>query len=261
MSARTVYMVWGGPTTPEKADEVDRWYAPHLIEMCTLPGLISAQLFKPSSVQLPRLVNEPPGTMAIYEFDTDDLAGAFRTLWASSITRRILPPAEGVFTLHPAFQSAVYDLDNEYPKGPKHGRDADGLPPRPPVRKEIMMVFGSPSSPERAPEVDAWWEPHLHQMTYSPGLTACRFYRPSEVQLPRLTTELPQNMAICEFDTDDLARDIDTLWNSHMEGSKTGAFVPGRSIPPPPEGSFVIDPVYETVIYQLDSQWPPPAGS
>jgi hypothetical protein len=235
MSARTVYMVWGGPTTPDKADEVDRWYAPHLIEMCTLPGLISAQLFKPSSVQLPRLVNEPPGTMAIYEFDTDDLAGAFKTLWASSITRRILPPAEGVFTLHPDFQSAVYDLDDEYPKGPKHERDADGLPPRPPVRKEIMMVFG-------ASEGDAWWAPHLTEISSSPGLTACRVYRPSDVQLPRLTTELPRTMALCEFDTNDLARDVDALWSTHMDDA------------------FVIDPVYETVIYELDSQWPPPAG-
>jgi hypothetical protein len=251
-------MVWGGPTSSDTADEVRRWYEPHLIEMCTLPGLISAQLFRPSSVQLPRLTIAPPQTMAVYEFDTNDLAGAFTTLWASSLTRRIAPPAEGMFTLHPEYQSAVYDLDSEYPAGKTEVRK-DGLPPLPPARKQIMMVFGSPTSPEREEEVNRWWEPHLHQMTYSPGLIACCFYRPSVVQLPRLTTTLPQNMAICEFDTDDLAGAINTLWASHEEGTETGTFVPGRAIPPPPEGSFVLDPVYQTVIYELDSQWPPPA--
>ena len=96
MSAKTVYMVYGGPASPDKADEVARWYEPHLIEMCTLPGLISAQLFKPASVQLPRLTCKLPQTMAIYEFDTNDLAGAFKTLWANSLTRRIAPPADGI---------------------------------------------------------------------------------------------------------------------------------------------------------------------
>ena len=231
MSAKTIYLVFGSPTTADKADEVSRWYEPHLIEMCTLPGLISAQLFSPSSVQLPRLTTTLPQTMALYEFDTDDLAGAFKTLWASSLTRRIEPPADGVFTLDPNYQSAVYDLDSEFPKDHGNESPGDGLPPRPPARKQIMLVFGSPTSPEREAEVNQWWGPHLEQMTRSPGLIACSFYRPSEVQLPRLTAKLPQNMAVCEFDSDDLARDIDTLYGSHLEGSKTGNFEPGKSIP------------------------------
>jgi hypothetical protein len=256
MSARTIYLVFGSPTTPDKAEEVRSWYAPHLIEMCTLPGLISAQLFRPSSVQLPRLTTTLPQTMALYEFETDDLAGAFETLWASSLTRRIEPPAEGVFTLDPDYQSAVYDLDSEYPKDHGNESPGSGLPPLPPARKQIMLVFGSPTSPEREGEVNRWWEPHLKQITASPGVVACGFYRPSAVQLPRLTITLPQNMAVCEFDSDDLARDVETLYASHLEGSKTGAFEPGKSIPPPPEGSFLLDPVYQTGIYELASQWP-----
>ena len=55
VSAKTIYLVSGSPTTADKEEEVRRWYEPHLIEMCTLPGLMSAQLFRPSSVQLPRL--------------------------------------------------------------------------------------------------------------------------------------------------------------------------------------------------------------
>jgi hypothetical protein len=260
MSAKTIYLVFGSPTTPDKAGEVSEWYEPHLIEMCTLPGLISAQLFRPSDVQLPRLTTTLPKTVALYEFATDDLDGAFKTLWASSLTRRIGPPEEGVFQLDPQYQSAVYDLDSEFPEGPEHGYDADGLPPRPPARKQIMLVFGSPSSPERKAEVDAWWEPHLEQMTNSPGLTDCRFYRPSATQLPRLTGTLPENMAVCEFDSDDLAGDIETLYNAHLEGSKTGEYVPGKSIPPPPEGSFVLDPIYQTGIFELVSQWPKPVA-
>jgi len=256
LSAKTIYLVFGSPTSADKEEEVSRWYEPHLIEMCTLPGLISAQLFKPSSVQLPRLTTTLPQTMALYEFDSNDLAGDFKTLWASSLTRRIGPPAEGVFTLDPNYQSAVYDLDSEYPKDYGNESPGDGLPPLPPARKQIMLVFGSPTSPEREEEVNRWWEPHLKQMTCSPGLTACSFYRPSNVQLPRLTTTLPQNMAVCEFDSNDLAGDIETLYASHLEGSKTGIFEPGRSIPPPPEGSFELDPVYQTGIFELVSQWP-----
>ena len=63
-------------------------------------------------------------------------------------------------------------------------------------------------------------------------------------------------MAVCEFDSNDLAGDIETLYASHLEGSKTGIFEPGRSIPPPPEGSFELDPVYQTGIFELVSQWP-----
>ena len=256
MSAKTIYLVFGSPTSAEKEDEVSRWYEPHLIEMCTLPGLISAQLFRPSTVQLPRLTVTLPQTMALYEFDTDDLGGAFKTLWASSLTRRIGPPADGVFTLDPNYQSAVYDLDSEYPEDHGNVSPGDGLPALPPARKQIMLVFGSPTSPERAEEVNQWWQPHLEQMTRSPGLIACSFYRPSDVQLPRLTGSLPQNMAVCEFDSENLAKDIETLYASHMEGSETNAFKPGKSIPPPPEGSFLLDPVYQTGIYELVSQWP-----
>jgi hypothetical protein len=258
MSARTVYMVYGGPASPETADEVSRWYEPHLIEMCTLPGLISAQLFKPASVQLPRLTCKLPKTMAIYEFDTDDLAGAFETLWASSLTRRIAPPADGIFELDPNYQSCVYELDCEYPENHGNVSPGKGLPAWPPARKHIMMVFGSPTSPERKADVDNWWKPHVQEMTSAPGLIACSFYRPSKVQLPRLKGELPQNMAICEFETDNLKQDIDTLVRAGMEGYRTGVFVPGKSIAPPPEGAFLLDPVYQTGIFELISQWPKP---
>lgn len=256
MSARTIYLVFGSPTTPDRADDVREWYEPHLIEMCTLPGLISAQLFQPSSVQLSRLTTALPQTMALYEFDTDDLAGAFRTLWASSLTRRIGPPADGVFTLDPGYESAVYDLDSEFPTGHGNESPGDGLPPWPPKRRQIMLVFGSPTSPESEEEVNGWWGSHLEQMTLSPGLVASSFYRPSEVQLPRLTRTLPANMAVYEFDSDDLAQDIETLEASHLEGAKTGVFVPGKAIPPPPEGSFELDPAYQPGIYELVSQWP-----
>lgn len=238
MSAKTVYMVWGGPTGPEWVEEIDRWYAPHLIEMCTLPGLISAQLYKPSSVQLPGLADDPPGTMALYEFLTDDLAGAFKTLWASSLTRRIMPPNMEAFALHPKFESAVYDLVDEQPEGPPHGYDDDGLPPRPPVREQIVMAFGASA------DDDAGWRPPLTGISSSAGVTAARVYRPSAVQLPRLTVELPPTMALFELASDDLARDVGALWNDHLK-----------------DGGLIPDPVYETVVYELDSQWPPPAGA
>jgi hypothetical protein len=259
LSAKTVYMVYGGPSSDEFEDEVARWYETHLIEMCTLPGLISAQLFKPAVAQMPRLTVKLPKTMAIYEFNTNDLAGAFETLWASSLAKRIPPPREGIFELHPQFQSCVYELDCEFPENHGNTSPGSGVPPLPPARKHVMMVFGSPTSEEAKPIVDAWWPPHVEEMTTAPGLIACSFYRPSKVQLPRLVGELPQNMAICEFDSDDIQRDIATLVRIGMEGHRTGQFVPGKSIASPPEGSFLLDPVYQTGVFELVSQWPKPA--
>ena len=260
MSAKTVYLVFGSPATPHKTEEVAHWYEPHLIEMCTLPGLISAQLYKPADVQLPRLTTKLPQTMALYEFDTDDLAGAFKTLWASSLTGRIAPPADGLFELDPKYQSAVYELDCEYPENWGNESPGDGLPALPPPRKHIMLVFGSPTSPERKADVDAWWKPHVKEMTSSPGLVACSFYRPSDVQLPRLVGSLPENMAICEFDTSDLNRDVTELYKRGMEGYRTGVFDPDKSIAPPPEGSFLLDNTYQTGIFELVSQWPKPVA-
>ncbi|CCA94015.1 hypothetical protein [Novosphingobium sp. PP1Y] len=259
MSAKTVYMVYGGATSDEYEDEVAAWYKTHLIEMCTLPGLISAQLFKPAIAQMPRLTVKLPKTMALYEFETDDLAGNFRTLWAASLAKRIPPPRPEAFELHPTFQSCVYELDCEFPEN--HGNEplGEGLPPLPPARKHIMMVFGSPTSEEAKPVVDAWWPPHVEEMTTSPGLIACSFYRPSKVQLPRLMGDLPQNMAICEFDSDDIKRDIAKLVRIGMEGHRTGKFVPGESIASPPVGSFLLDPVYQTGVFELVAQWPNPA--
>lgn len=259
MSAKTVYMVYGGPTSEEYEEEIARWYQTHLIEMCTLPGLTSAQLFKPAPAQMPRLTVKLPKTMALYEFDSDDLARDFRTLWAASLAKRIPPPRPEAFELHPIFQSCVYELDCEFPIDHGNPPGAEGLPALPPERQYIMMVFGSPTSPEAKPIVDAWWPPHVEEMTTSPGLIACSFYRPSAVQLPRLVGELPQNMAICEFATDDIKRDIAKLVRIGMEGHRTGQFVPGESIASPPEGSFLLDPVFQTGVFEKVAQWPNPA--
>jgi len=255
LSAKTIYLVFGSPSAPEHSDEVRRWYEPHLIEMCTLPGLISAQLFKPSKTQIPGSAVRLPETMALYEFDTDDLADAFKTLWASSLTQRIAHPREGTFTLDPDYESIVYELQSEQPAGYGNESPGHGLPPLPPARKQIMLLFGSPAAPDKMESVDSWWTSQLPAIAASHGVAACGIYRPSEVQLPRLTRTLPDHMLMCEFNSENLARDIDALGLAKLGAGPDQAEQSG-AITRPPQGALSLDAGFRPGVFELVSQWP-----
>jgi hypothetical protein len=125
------------------------------------------------------------------------------------------------------------------------------------MARTIYLVFGSPASPEFEDEVQRWYEPHLEQMATLPGIASAQFYRPSDVQLPRLKGKLPRTLGLYEYDTEDLAGDVEALWSSHLKGTSSGDYEAGRSITPPREGTFELDEQYESAYYELVSEYPP----
>lgn len=74
--------------TPGKEQEFERWYdEQHVPDLLRVPGIISAQRFKLSEHQH----KPPPFTqsfMAIYEIETEDLAGV-----SNEVLRRVGTPA------------------------------------------------------------------------------------------------------------------------------------------------------------------------
>lgn len=64
--ARGILYVATYPTTPEQADEFNRWYDEvHLPEIVALPGYVSARRFAPRTEGAPYI--------ALYEMESDDL--------------------------------------------------------------------------------------------------------------------------------------------------------------------------------------------
>lgn len=59
--------------SPDRLDEYNKWYDEvHLPEVCAVPGFVSARRFTP--------VDGQGGSVAIYELECDDLAGAMGAL-------------------------------------------------------------------------------------------------------------------------------------------------------------------------------------
>ena len=120
LTADIVFLVFGGPTTPDVMDEVLEWYDPHLEHICTLPGIITGQRFKPSAKQLPELSATLPEVLAFYEMETSDLAADIKAAWSAHLqgmrTGTFEPglsipgPRDGIWDLDPHYQSAYYDL-------------------------------------------------------------------------------------------------------------------------------------------------------
>lgn len=125
------------------------------------------------------------------------------------------------------------------------------------MAKTIYLVFGSPTSPEVEEEVVRWYEPHLEQMTTLPGIVSAQLYRPSKVQLPRLKGKVPGTLGLYEYETDDLGRDVEALWSGHRQGMSGSDYEAGKAIPPPREGIFELDERFESVYYDLVTEYPP----
>lgn len=253
----TVLLVFGGPTTPERADEVRRWYDQHLQQMCSLPGVTRGHLYRPSDTQLPRTKAKLPPTLGIYELDTVDHAGAVDALVAAHQEgaksgvyepgRSIPGPPEGAFAADESYQSAFYNLVSRCPRGQEWSLTG----------KTIFMVFGGPTKPALEEEIMRWYvDSHLEEVCSLPGIVSGQFLRPSSAQLPGSATRLPEVLALFEYDTEDLAGSMQKGWAAHLEGMKTGAYVPGRSIPGPVEGIWALNPQHQSVYYDLVARWP-----
>jgi hypothetical protein len=256
--AKSLLMVFGGPTTPEHEEEVLSWYDQHLEEMCSLPGVTAAHLYRPSSKQFPRTTADLPQTLAVYEYDTIDLPAAIEALDAARTEgratgryeagRALTAPPEGAITPHPNYQSAYYNLVSRSP------RDTDWTL----GGQAIFMVFGGPTKPSLYEEIMRWYiDGHLEHICSLHGVASGQLLRPSSAQLPEANPEaFPGVMAFYDYDTDDLAASIDAAWGAHLEGMKRGEYEPGVSIPGPVPGVWKLDPKHQSAYYELVTRWP-----
>lgn len=248
---KTLHLVFGGPTAPDHEAEVNKWYQEHLAHMCSLPGVTGAHLFRPSSTQFPRTSIEVPETLAIYELDTEDIAGVVGALEAAQRQgaeqhsyepgRSIPGPPQGSFATDSHYQPSFYDKVIQWPETPEWRLTAE----------TVFVVFGGPTTPEVADEVIEWYDPHLPHICSLPGVVTGQRFKPSPAQLEETTATLPDVLAFYEMKTDDLAADVKAMWAAHLEGMKTGVYRPGLSIPGPRDGIWDLDPHYQSAFYDL----------
>jgi hypothetical protein len=67
--------------TTGRDDEFNEWYNnQHIPDVLNVPGFVSAQRFRLSGTQLGGDTNKPYKYLALYEIETDDLAGALKEL-------------------------------------------------------------------------------------------------------------------------------------------------------------------------------------
>lgn len=241
--AKSLLLVFGGPTAPEHEEDVHRWYERHLEQMCELPGITAAHLYRPSAKQFPRTTADLPQMLAVYEYDTIDLATDIEALAAARRDGSLTALPEGMYAFDPNYQSAYYNLVSSSP--PVEGWTLDG--------PAIFMVFGGPTKPALEEEILRWYvDGHLEQIVSLPGFVAGHLLRPSKAQLPEAAPDkLPGVLAFYDFDETDLATSIDAAWKAHLEGMKRGTYEPGVSIPGPVQGVWKLDPAHQSAFYEL----------
>jgi len=75
-----------------KESEYNEWYNRHHIpDVLNVPGFVSGQRFRLGDTQMSRDGNRAHNYLAIYEIETDDLAGTLKELRARGGTAEIVP--------------------------------------------------------------------------------------------------------------------------------------------------------------------------
>ena len=78
--AKYTFVVLTNPTSGKEA-EYNRWYnEQHIPDVLNIPGLVAAQRFRLADTQMGD--NNPHRYLALYEIETDDLAGVLNELKA-----------------------------------------------------------------------------------------------------------------------------------------------------------------------------------
>lgn len=249
--AKTLHFTFGGPATPARAEELDRWQREHLEQACSLPGVVAAHLYRPSGAQLPRTTVELPPTLVIHEYETDDLAADVDAMWAARVegARRgayepgvsIPGPPDGVFAADWRYEAAHYNLISRTPRTPEWRLTGS----------TIFLVWVAAKAPALEEELLRWYvDGHLEEICGLPGVVSGQLLRPGRVQLPRASDRLPELLGFYECETDDLPGAIEAAWAAHRRGLETGVYEPGRSIPTPTD-IVAVDPRYESAYYDL----------
>ncbi len=75
-----------------KEDEFNKWYnGQHIPDVLNVPGFVCAQRFRLADVQMGGERSRTHKYLALYEIETDDLAGTLKELQARGGTAEIVP--------------------------------------------------------------------------------------------------------------------------------------------------------------------------
>jgi hypothetical protein len=89
--AKYTFVVMTNPTTGKEA-EFNEWYNTHHIpDVLNVPGFVCAQRFHIADAQMGGEASKAYKYLALYEIETDDLAGVLKELRARGGTPEIVP--------------------------------------------------------------------------------------------------------------------------------------------------------------------------
>ena len=85
------FVVMTNPTAG-KEDEFNEWYnSQHIPDVLNVPGFVSGQRFRIADAQMGGEASKAYKYLALYEIETDDLAGVLKELRARAGTSEIVP--------------------------------------------------------------------------------------------------------------------------------------------------------------------------
>ena len=88
--AKYTFIVMSNPVEGKEAEYND-WYNTHQVpDVLNVPGFVSAQRLRLADAQMGRAQSRPHKYLALYEIETDDLAGALKELRARGGTPEIV---------------------------------------------------------------------------------------------------------------------------------------------------------------------------
>lgn len=89
--AKYTFIVMTNPVEGKEAEYNDWYNTHHVPDVLNIPGFVSAQRFCLAETQMGRGQSRPHKYLALYEIETDDLAGTLKELRARGGTPEIVP--------------------------------------------------------------------------------------------------------------------------------------------------------------------------
>jgi hypothetical protein len=115
--SKSVMLTFSGVSDPSRLEEFREWYDTiHLKEVCETPGFVSARRLEASSTQRPSVVGQVPGYLAIYELDTDDIAGAMEAMQERVKAGLITGPPDGLITQNTQYEPGIFEVKESWPR-------------------------------------------------------------------------------------------------------------------------------------------------
>ena len=89
--AKYTFIVLTNPVEGKESEYNDWYDRQHIPDVLNVPGFVSAQRFHLADAQMSRDGNRAHKYLAVYEIETDDLAGTLKELRARGGTAEIVP--------------------------------------------------------------------------------------------------------------------------------------------------------------------------